>query len=114
MPSVSEITTVKKTTIPVLIAARQNSRSIQAPSYPFSVKVAPVSTRVRNPKMALVQSAFEKKSPCTLNDPQAVHRKGKTAIISQKPTNAVEMKIKPGERLCAAAAMPPLLRRSFE
>ncbi len=34
---------------------------------------------VRTPVSAFVQSAFEKKSPCTLNDPQSVQRNGKAA-----------------------------------
>jgi succinyl-CoA synthetase alpha subunit len=42
------------------------------------------------PVRAFIQSAFEKKSLCTLKLPQTVHKKGKTAIISQSATRAKE------------------------
>ena len=48
--------------------------------------------------MAFSQSAFEKKSPCTLKEPQSVHRKGKTATINQVMTKAEEQIIRAIER----------------
>ena len=44
------------------------------------------------------ESALEKKSPWTLKDPKSVHRKGKTAIISQAMTKAEEQKTRDIER----------------
>jgi hypothetical protein len=48
--------------------------------------------------MAFSQSTFEKKSPCTLKEPQSVHRKGKTATINQVMTKAEEQIIRAIER----------------
>jgi len=57
------------------------------------------------PQSAFVQSAFEKKSPCTLNDPQRVHRNGKDATTTQRITKLVARTASAGDRFCASDAM---------
>ena len=76
--------TTHTVTIIVFLAARQNSPSIQEFMYASNVNRPPVSMRVLTPLTAYHQSALEKKSNFTLNDPQNVHKNGKIEITNQQ------------------------------
>ena len=66
---------------------------------------------VIGPVSAFIQSAREKKSPCTLSEPQKVQTKGKAANITHSTTKPVDKMTSGLDLRCAATVMGYALLR---